>query len=242
MAMRYDSVTRHAVLQLPSLADGIAVRGTTDGTRPTVSSKRYDDGTTLSAPTTTVVRLQAFWHDSRVGEERRVALTRHAALGARVHTEPAVDQRYPGTGAWSLVDGMLGSSDHGDGLWQGWWVPEVTITLELPVLTNVAELRVNFLQNVRSWIVLPGGVQFSWSVDGQTWSAPMTTTHDVPTSREGAITQAFAVSTPAGTRARFVRVIARARGPLPPGHPGAGQWPWLFADELRVITPSSARP
>ena len=174
-------------------------------------------------------------------EERRIAMNRHAALGARVKTTPAVDERYPGTGSWNLVDGMLGSTDHGDGLWQGWWVPEVAITVTLPSLTDASLVRVNFLQNVRSWIVLPGRVEFSWSVDGTTWSAPVTATHDVPADREGAITHTFGAFVPPGMLLRFVRVVAHSRGPLPPGHPGAGQTPWLFADEVRVSERMSSK-
>ena len=242
MAVAFDSVTRKSVLRLSKTADEVVLRGTTDGSRPTSSSRRYDDGAALSvAGTQSLIRLQAFWRESPVREERRIALARHAALGARVQTTPAVDRRYPGTGAWSLVDGMLGSTDHGDGLWQGWWVPEVTITVELPSAIDASQVRVNFLQNVRSWIVLPGRVEFSWSEDGVAWSTPIASTHDVPVDREGAFTHTFAASVRPGSAVRFVRVLARSRGLLPTGHPGAGQSPWLFADEVRVTSRALAR-
>jgi hexosaminidase len=232
IAVRYDSISQRPVLQASTFSDQLVVRGTSDGTTPRATSAVYRDGTPLAAAS--VIRLQAFWGAERVREERRVTLVRHAAVGARVRTEPAVDARYPGTGAYGLVDGMTGSGDHGDGLWQGWWKPEVTITLELPRDTDVASLRVNFLQNTRSWILLPRTVAFAWSTDGVSWSAPRVISHTIPVSREGAIVQAFDVGTPAGTRVRFVRIAAKAGGNLPAGHPGAGQPAWLFADEVIV--------
>ncbi|MBL0171828.1 MAG: beta-N-acetylhexosaminidase [Gemmatimonadaceae bacterium] len=241
VAVRYDSIARRPMLSVRSLADGIVMRGTTDGSRPTSASRRYVDGATLAAART--VRLQAFWGARPVLEERRVTMVRHNGIGARVRTTPAVDARYPGTGPWSLADGLLGSTEHGDGLWQGWWVPDVDVTLELAVPTDVARLQVDFLQNVRSWIVLPATVAFSFSLDGVEWSAPLIARHDVPVSREGAVRQPFAVAVPSGRRVRFIRVQARSAGPLPAGHPGAGQPAWLFADEVLVTArrPQSVR-
>jgi hexosaminidase len=232
-AIRYDSVTRRAALAIRWLASGVAMRGTTDGSAPTSRSARFESGTTLSSVGT--LRLQAFWGASPVLEERRVTMSRHAGVGARVRTTPAVDARYPGTGAWSLADGLLGGADHGDGLWQGWWVPQVEITLELPKPTDVARVNVNFLQNVRSWIVLPASVSFSFSSDGVEWTPPKTVTHRVPNDREGALRQAFGSTVSLASRVRFVRIVANSLGPLPAGHPGAGQHPWLFADEVSVV-------
>ena len=234
VAVRYDSIARRPLLAIGSLADGVVMRGTTNGSRPTPASLRYADGAALTASKT--VRLQTFWGVHPVLEERRVTMVRHGGIGARVRTTPTVDARYPGTGPWSLVDGLLGSAAHGDGLWQGWWVPEVDITLELAARTDVSRLQVDFLQNVRSWIVLPATVAFSWSADGVTWSAPMITRHDVPLDREGAVRQPFSVAVPFNTRVRFVRVQARAAGALPAGHPGAGQPAWLFVDEVLVTS------
>lgn len=230
-AVAYDSASRRARLRVPALAPGIAVRGTTNGARPLASSPVFADGAVIGAGTT---RLQAFFGTQAVREERRVTLQRHAAVGATVRTMPNRDDRYPGTGAYTLVDGLLGSTDHGDGLWQGWWVPEVEILLELPAGAPVGRVDVNFLQNVRSWIVLPRTVEFSFLNAAKEWSTPVVATHAVPATREGAVIQSFGVSIPAGPRPRLVRIHAKAGGPLPTGHPGAGQAHWLFADEVRV--------
>jgi hexosaminidase len=230
-AVAYDSASRRARLRVPTLAKGIVVRGTTNGARPLASSPVFTDGSVIGAGTT---RLQAFFGNQAVREERRVTLQRHAAVGATVRTMPNRDDRYPGTGAYSLVDGLLGSSDHGDGLWQGWWVPDVEILLELPMGGPVDRVDVNFLQNVRSWIVLPRTVEFSFLNAAKEWSTPVVASHAVPATREGAIIQSFGVPIPAGPRPRVVRIHAKAGGPLPTGHPGAGQAHWLFADEVRV--------
>lgn len=230
-AVEYDSTSKQARLRVTAPAPGIVVRGTTDGTRPRASSARFADGTTLQGGTT---RLQAFFGTQAVREERAIVLRRHAAVGARAVTMPYRDDRYPGTGPHSLTDGLLGSTDHGDGLWQGWWMPDVEMLLDLPPGGPIARIDVNFLQNVRSWIVLPKTVEFSFMNEAKVWSPPIIATHTVPASREGAIIQSFGAVVPRGARPVVVRVHAKTGGPLPAGHPGAGMAPWLFADEVRV--------
>lgn len=230
--VNYDSIARVPKLRVTSLADGVVLRATADGSRPTAKAPIVRDGAILRAPR--LSRMQAFWKAEPVLEERRVTHEAHAGVGARVTTVPAVDARYPGTGALNLADGLIGSSNHADGLWQGWWVPEVVITAQLPGATRVGRVEVNFLQNVRSWIVLPGTVSFEWSADGRAWSAPVVVRHSIPTAREGAIVQSFAAALTSSEPVRWVRISARGAGPLPVGHPGAGQAAWIFADEIRV--------
>ena len=106
--------------------------------------------------------------------------------------------------------------------------------MELRAPATIAAIAVNFLQNVRSWVLLPAEVSFRWSADGLTWSTPMAATHDAPANREGVVVHTFAANVASPAAVRFIRVSARAGGVLPIGHPGAGQPAWLFADEVIV--------
>jgi hexosaminidase len=128
----------------------------------------------------------------------------------------------------------MGSIEHGDGLWQGWWGPDVDVTLTLDSAVSAREVRVAFMQKIRSWIVLPASVEFTWSTDGVTWSSPIVRTHAFPVLQEGAMIHPFVAELPANTTVQFVRVRARSTGLLPAGHPGAGQASWLFADEIVI--------
>lgn len=231
LRVTWDSATRRARLGVTTSVPGLVVRGARNGA-PGAGSPAFADGAKL--PSGTSVTLQAFVRGARVGEARPVRGIRHAAVGARVHTDPPADARYPGTGVSSLVDGLLGSVAHGDGLWQGWWGPDVTATVELVEPQRGGEVRVRFLQNQRSWILLPSRVEVSWSDDGATWSTPEVRGHAIPAMQEGVVMHEFTVAIPAGARVRQVRVTARNGGALPSGHPGAGQPSWLFADEIVV--------
>lgn len=230
--VRIDATSRRPVLRLRGVAAGVVLRGTRDGSAPNASSPELRDGEALDAPQ--VMRLQPFWGRSPILEERRVSFARHLGVGAGVVTTPSPDARYPGTGSSSLADGLLGGAEHGDGLWQGWLAPTVEVVLDLGAARRADGVSVRFLQNVRSWIVLPSRIEIDWSADGQAWHSIEVAAHHVPVAREGVVIHSFAGALPAAASPRFVRVRAHSAGPLPAGHPGAGQPSWLFADEVVV--------
>jgi hexosaminidase len=241
MRVAHDPSSRAARLQISTGVPTIRVHMTADGSAPTARAPSVTDGARLDGEG--LRRLQAFVGDQSVGEEQQVTLVSHFAANARVVATPAADARYPGTGPAALTDGLTGSLAHGDGVWQGWWGPDVEFAVSLDSVVSAREIRVAFLQNTRAWIVLPSAVEFSWSTDGITWSAPVVRTHDVPALRDDPVVQAFMVELPRNARVWQVRVRARSSGPLPAGHQSAGQPSWLFADEIIVRgEPSRALP
>ncbi len=106
------------------------------------------------------------------------------------------------------------------------------VDLDLGAAHRADSVTVRFLQNVRSWIVLPSRVECAWSADGAVWHDAGAATHAVPVAREGVVIEPFTVALPAGAAPRYLRLTARSAGMLPAGHPGAGRPSWLFADEV----------
>lgn len=232
MRVRVDSATHRPELQLPAMTPGVVVRATRDGRAPTAASPVVGDGAALEAPE--VMRLQPFWNGVPILEERRVAFARHDAVGAVVTATPASNARYAGTGPSTLSDGLLGGTDHGDGLWQGWWGGDVQFVLDRGSARRADTVSVRFLQSVRSWIVFPSRVEFSWSDDGVRWQDAGTATLPKPVWRDEPQIEPFSIAVPKGATPRYVRIVARSAGALPAGHPGAGKASWIFADEIIV--------
>jgi hexosaminidase len=232
VAVVYDSAAHAPRIRTVAGVPGIVLRERAGGRAPTAASPIVPDSTLLDGDG--VRRLQPFFGAEPILNERILTIERHHAVGAKVQLATPPDRRYPGTGTENLVDGLHGSSDHADGLWQGWLGPDVDAVVELDSAQTITTICIDFLQNIRSWIALPRQVEFSWSIDNVHWSSPMVQDLHVPMLREGAIIQPFEVTLPAGTRARFIRVIGRNAGVLPAGHPGAGTPSWLFADEIVV--------
>ncbi len=230
--VQYDPAAKSPYVRTEYGTSGVMVRMTTDGSAPQSYSPPVADSTRLVGQG--VRRLRAFYGDVPILTERRLALVRNKALGKRVTAAVAPSAQYPGTGAWNLTDGLLGSADHTDGLWQGWWGPDVDVVVDLESTEPVDTIRVTFLQNVRSWIVFPSSVEFFVSDDGTAWQPVAIIANDVPVEREGALLHVFEAVTLDRTRARFIRVVGRNAGALPAWHPGAGRPSWLFLDEVVV--------
>jgi hypothetical protein len=155
------------------------------------------------------------------------------AKGKKIRYGHPYSQRYPAGGAGALVDGMVGSADFRDGLWQGFEGNDLQAVIDLASVTKIRHLGTNFLQDQASWIFLPVSVEFALSDDGVTFTVATTLNNDVPADSGGTIIKKFAVDLPSA-KARYVRIQAKSLSLCPPWHRAAGQPCWLLADEVVV--------
>jgi hexosaminidase len=230
--LEYDTVAQAARVRTEFGMRDVVVRGTTSGRAPAATSPIVKDSSLLTG--VGVHRLQSFYRGEAVLGDREVTVVRNNALGKPVQLSAPPRGQYQGTGPGSLTDGLAGSTDHADGLWQGWLGRDIEVVVDLGSIQRVDSVRANFLGNIRSWIMMPPRVEFALSDDGMTWRSIGSVESGIPADREGAIIHAFSVRPGGGTRARYVRVIGRYAGALPAWHPGAGRPSWLFADEIIV--------
>lgn len=136
-------------------------------------------------------------------------------------------ERYSTGGAFTLVDGIRGSSRRVDNEWLA-WKGDVTITVDLGEEREIDTISIGALGDTHSWIHLPQHAVMSVSSDGSSFkevgrSAPAA-------SATGKVELRATVR----TAARHVRIDVRAAGPIPEGLPGAGHLAWLFLDEIEV--------
>ena len=213
-----DSLTGSPRVTVDSPVEGITVRYTTDGSTPTAASPTVSDTTSFSDGDQ--VALGVFAGDEAIPVRRGFSVVDHVARGATIRLEHPPDSRYPGPGPAALVDGLRGSDNHHDGIWQGWWDHDLDATIDMGRVRTIRSVSLSFLENEGAWIVPPDSVEIFVSRDGEAWTG---------VEGDGAGTTDMADS----TEARFLRIRV-ARGILPAGHPGAGQPGWLFADEIVV--------
>jgi predicted alpha-1,2-mannosidase len=140
--------------------------------------------------------------------------------------------QYAAGGPQALIDGLRGGPGFQTGEWQGFRTDDVLLTIDLGKPMKVKEAALSVLQDQKSWIWFPAGVEFAFSANGRQWSS-VTATHDVPREQGGTITGTISTG-PIGKRARYVKVIARNAGPCPEWHPGKGGTSWIFADEVLI--------
>ena len=226
-----DSLTGRARFVAATGSADVRLRYARDGSRPAAQSPLYDESVLADSGT---LAVRAFVGDQPMLVERRLSFASHLARGRPLTLAAPPAARYQGTGPRTLTDGLLGSADFADGLWQGWQGVDLDLTIDLGAVRDVAVVEGSFLQNTPSWIVMPRDMDVMLSSDGTTWSAAQTATHDVRVDQRETILRRLSVTAPPGTQARFVRVVAHGSGPLPAWHSGAGHPSWIFADEIVV--------
>ena len=158
----------------------------------------------------------------------------HLAVGADVTLRTTPSSLYSGDGGVSLTDGVLGTRDHHDGLWLGFLGQDLDATVDLGRTREFRRISLDCLRSQEAWIFYPVWVEVRVSVDGREWHRLGRV--DVPGERSDEKESGrFGLAVPEGTGpARYVRVRARNRGLLPDWHPAAGEYAWLFVDEIVV--------
>jgi hypothetical protein len=157
----------------------------------------------------------------------------HDACGCSVALAHSFREKYSGGHKDALTDGKWGSTQYGDGRWQGFKGMDLDAVIDLGKTVEIRCIRAGFLQDVRSWIFLPDEIHFYLSRDGDSFEEIDVVNVPVLEEMKEASLEDFYIDTE-GRPARFVRVKALNVGTCPEWHPGNGAEAWLFADEIQV--------
>jgi len=164
----------------------------------------------------------------------RPSTVAHLAVGATVALRTPPSPLYSGEGGASLCDGILGTRDHQDGHWLGFLGQDLDATVDMGRAEEVRRISLDCLLSQGAWIFYPRWVEFQGSADGRTW-VRMERIEVAQEQKEEKESGRFGVDVPEGTGPlRFLRVRARNLGLLPDWHQAAGEYAWLFADEIVV--------
>lgn len=207
------------------------IRFTLDGSIPTGASPLYDKPIVIDK--TSTIRA-AIFNGAVMNEtfsEKTIVF--HKAVGAKVVYLNHPSFKYSGQGETTLVDGLKGSTNHRDGLWQGFDGDDLDIVIDLGSEIEISKVSGSFFQRERSWIFLPKGIEVSLSADGDKYSKAGTVTNTIAPKTEGAFAHELIVEFPA-QKARYVKFSAANLGVCPAWHRGAGDSAWLFVDEVVV--------
>lgn len=140
--------------------------------------------------------------------------------------------QYTGGGDEALIDGGVGSTDFRTGSWQG-FRENATIVIDLGQTQSFHEVRVHALQDIKSWIWFPSSVEVATSTDGVQFERRAASTLRTDAKKEGGMAEWFAV--PITGEGRYVKItLHKAFAQIPEWHLGAGETPWIFADEIEV--------
>jgi hypothetical protein len=212
--------------------DNLEVRYTTNGDEPTEKSTPYRKPILLTSPTT--LKAAAFNNGNRLGDVFERAFMVSESLGKPIELGFKPSEKYMGGGLQALVDGRLGTPKYNDGIWQAVQGEDIVVTVDLGSEQPINSVAIGFLQNIPSWIFLPGCVDVFVSADNSTFERIAQL--DCPDSikQQPMLIYRFNASKVKEIKGRFVRFVAHNPGPCPDWHPASGSPTWLFADEVVV--------
>ena len=140
---------------------------------------------------------------------------------------------YDGGGELALVDEIYGTTNWRMGNWQGYQNNNLDIVVDMKAQKFISSISMNFLQDTRSWIILPQSVTIEVSSDGIQFNKVYEDSNFVDakdyTIQIKKITSEFSTQ-----KIRYIKVIAKQFGLLPDWHEGKGGDSILFIDEIEA--------
>ncbi len=143
------------------------------------------------------------------------------------------NRQYSAGGPEGLIDGIKGSENWRKGDWQGYQSQDFEAIVDLQKEQKVSEVSANFLQDSRSWILMPVKVEFYTSTDNVSFTLVKTIENTLdPKITDTKIIDFKSSINP--VNARYVKVKAYNYGPLPEWHQGYGGDAFIFIDEITI--------
>ncbi len=145
------------------------------------------------------------------------------------------NSQYHAGGSDGLLDGIFGNENWRKGEWQGYQNQDFEATIDMQVVKNISEIRSNYLQDTRSWILMPTKVEYYISDDNIKFTKVGTVENSVDPKEYETVIKSFDLKfTP--QKARYIKVIATNFGKLPEWHQGfpSNGDAFIFIDEVTV--------
>jgi hypothetical protein len=151
-----------------------------------------------------------------------------------INIKSKYNPQYHAGGAEGLLDGILGTENWRKGDWQGYQSQDFEAVVDLQEVKEIAEVSARFLQDQRSWILMPTKVEYYISDDNVnfTYFGSVNNTLDLKLEENTILN--FTSNENKEKKARYVKVIAKNFGKLPEWHQGAGGDAFIFIDEITI--------
>lgn len=142
--------------------------------------------------------------------------------------------QYHAGGNEGLLDGIFGTTNWRKGDWQGYQSQDFEAVVDLQEVKSIKNLSSNYLQDSRSWILMPTKVDYYTSDDNINFKFVGSIENTVnPKETENSIRD-FSLKLDSPIKAKYVKVIAKNFGKLPEWHQGFGGDAFIFIDEITI--------
>jgi len=146
------------------------------------------------------------------------------------------NSQYHAGGNDGLLDGINGTTNWRKGDWQGYQSQDFEAIVDLQNVKEVSNFSATFLQDQRSWILMPTKVEYYSSSDNINFTLITTVANDVDPKKDENIIKDFHFTSSKPINARYIKVKAYNYGKLPEWHLG---YPYngdafIFIDEITI--------
>jgi predicted alpha-1,2-mannosidase len=219
------------------------VRYTTSGQKPEKSDQRFTNE--LKLDTSTTLKLRSFDADGNASAVTTASFHK-IPHNYTISIQSKYNPQYTAGGDEGIIDGLQADENWRKGGWQGYQAQDFECVVDLQKPMSIYQIDASFLQDTRSWIVLPTKVEFMYSVDGKNWTLmgnnnPTIKPDDYTVQRwqsgvrlgqSDKQPEPMFIASP--VLARYIKVKAKNYGTLPNWHLGAGGEAFIFIDEISV--------
>jgi outer membrane protein OmpA-like peptidoglycan-associated protein len=142
--------------------------------------------------------------------------------------------QYHAGGKEGLLDGINGTTNWRKGDWQGYQSQDFEAVVDLQNVKEVSNFSATFLQDQRSWILMPTKVEYYSSTDNINFTLITSVENDIDPKKDENTIKDFSFTTSKPINARYIKVKAYNYGKLPEWHLG---FPYngdafIFIDEI----------
>ena len=145
------------------------------------------------------------------------------------------NSQYHAGGAEGLIDGIFGNENWRKGEWQGYQNQDFEAVIDLKETKIISKISSNYLQDTRSWILMPTKVEYFISDDNIKFTKVGTVENPVDPKEYETVIKSFDLKFKS-QKARYVKVKATNFGKLPEWHQGfpSNGDAFVFIDEVTV--------
>ena len=144
------------------------------------------------------------------------------------------DPQYHAGGDEGLIDGIYGTENWRKGEWQGFQGQDFEAVVDLKEVKSIQDFSSNYLQDSRSWILMPTKVDYYISSDNVNFTFVGSVQNDINPMETDTKIKNFELDLKKTVKARYIKVKATNFGKLPEGHQGFGGDAYIFVDEIVV--------
>lgn len=144
--------------------------------------------------------------------------------------------QYHAGGKDGLLDGINGTTNWRKGDWQGYQSQDFEAIVDLQSEKSVSNFSTTFLQDQRSWIMMPTKVEYYSSIDNINFTLITSIANDVDPKKDENTIKDFNFTSSKPINARYIKVKAYNFGKLPEwhlGYPFDGD-AFIFIDEITI--------